>query len=83
MEKDLIDAANWMQQCKDFSVTCQRRAGLLEAYKAEADKLIEHQQQKIIQTEGDLSSEKRKNHFLVPLLGIAAGFLGGALLIHK
>lgn len=71
------------QDCNDFSVACQRRNGLLEAYKAEADKLIEHQSMRNVQINDELSSIKRKNNILYPFLGIAAGFLGGYFLIHK
>ena len=82
--KEEVEAAKqWMQNCHDFSTACQRRNGLLEAYKVEADKLIDHQAQRNAQLDAEVSKHKRTNHYLYPLLGIAAGFLGGSLLLKK
>jgi hypothetical protein len=74
---------NFAKACDKFATDCEARNKLFEEYKVEADRLIDNQSVKNVQLHDDLASEKRKNHILYPILGIAAGFLGGMFLIKK
>ena len=78
---EYLEILNFAKECNAYSENCAARNELLEAYKIEADKLIEHQSAKNVELQDDLVSHKRKNMVLYPLLGIAAGLLGGAFLI--
>ncbi len=84
MEKtEYHELLNFAKECDKFSEACQNRNKLFEDYKREADKLIDHQTQKNVSLQDELSASKRKNYILYPILGTALGIFLGGYLIKK
>lgn len=68
------------EMCRDFSMVCQKRVGLLEAYKSEADKLIEDQTRRNVKDKDELDRVNRRNNYLYPGLALLLGIFGGAVI---
>lgn len=77
---DLQDLVQNNKMCRDFSKVCQGRVGLLEAYKAEADKLIDEQSMRNVKDKDELDRVNRRNNYLYPGLALLLGIVGGSLI---
>ena len=77
---DLKELVQSNEMCRDFSLVCQKRVGLLEAYKSEADKLIDEQSRRNVKDKEELDRVNRRNNFLYPGLALLLGIVGGAVI---
>lgn len=82
-KKTLEDLSAFASECNVYAAQCADKVELYEKYRTTANSVIENQAARTVQLKDQLASEKRKNNVLIPLLGIAVGFLGGAYLIRR
>lgn len=79
----LEELSAFASECNAYAAQCADKVELYEKYRTTANSVIENQAARTVQLKDELASEKRKNNLLIPILGVAVGFLGGALLIKK
>lgn len=81
--KDLKAIIQNNEDCRDFSAVCQKRVGLLEAHREQANKVIDDQELRNVKLQDEVRSNKRKNKVLYPILGAALGFFTGLMYVNK
>lgn len=79
----LEELSAFASECNLYAAQCANKVELYEKYRTTANSVIENQAARTVQLKDELAAEKRKNNLLIPILGVAVGFLGGAFLIRK
>lgn len=71
------------EACTNVYSQCQTRVNLLKDYKAEADRIIEDQEARVLAYRDEADAEKRKRNIIAPILGVLGGILAGYMYAHQ